>query len=87
MIETFTIKFYQMKNYLLPILILSIAVKSMAQPSLPENKKQLLSSITRHEKALINISDSIWNYAETAFGEHRSSKILADYAEKNGFVI
>ena len=36
---------------------------------------------------MISISDSIWALAETAFDEHGSSKILADYAEKNGMKV
>ena len=76
-----------MKNLLCSMLILMISMKSFAQQQITENKKQLLTSISNHEKALINISDSIWTYAETAFGEHRSSKILAEYAEKNGFKV
>lgn len=77
-----------MKNYLFIFLVVSISIQSYSQQSaLSENKKQLLTSISKHEKALINISDSIWMYAETAFGEHRSSKILAEYAEKNGFKV
>jgi len=31
------------------------------------------------------MSDQIWGYAETALREHRSAKLLADYAEQQGF--
>jgi aminobenzoyl-glutamate utilization protein B len=31
------------------------------------------------------MSDQIWQYAETALREHRSSKLLADYAARQGF--
>jgi aminobenzoyl-glutamate utilization protein B len=41
----------------------------------------------KHSSNLISISDEIWNLAETAFNEHKSSKILADYAIKNGFTV
>jgi aminobenzoyl-glutamate utilization protein B len=34
---------------------------------------------------MIRMSDSIWAYAETALKEGRSSKILADYAQAQGF--
>ncbi len=51
------------------------------------NKKQLISSIEANEKELVAISDEIWALAETAFNEEGSSKILADYAEKNGFTV
>lgn len=49
------------------------------------SKKKVISSIENHESDLIAISDSIWELAETAFNERGSSRILADFAEKNGF--
>ncbi|GMN08680.1 M20 family metallopeptidase [Croceitalea sp. MTPC9] len=48
------------------------------------NKKAIIASVEKHEAELIKISDSIWELAETAFNESESSRILADYAEKNG---
>ena len=52
-----------------------------------KNKKAIDKSIEKHRKALIKISDAIWHNAELALQEHKSSKILADYAEKNGFSV
>ena len=57
---------------------------SIAQVDWSSNKKAIESSIKKHEKALIKISDEIWSNAELALEEHKSSKILSDYAEKNG---
>lgn len=51
------------------------------------NKKAIIASVEKHEKALIDISNDIWALAETAFEETQSSKILADYAEKQGFTV
>jgi aminobenzoyl-glutamate utilization protein B len=45
----------------------------------------LLKSIERHKANLIEISDKIWSLAETAFEENASAKILADYAQVQGF--
>ena len=53
---------------------------------IPENKKSVFASVEKHQQELYNLSDSIWNYAETALKETKSSKILAGYAEKNGFI-
>ena len=50
-----------------------------------KNKKAIAASIKKHQKALISISDQIWSNAELALEEHKSSKVLSDYAEKNGF--
>ncbi len=52
-----------------------------------KNKKAIDKSVEKHRKALIKISDAIWHNAELALEEHKSSKILADYAEKNGFSV
>src|SRR5262249_51120869 len=51
------------------------------------NKDAVVSSIEKHRTELISLSDQIWRYAETALRESRSSKALADYAEKQGFKV
>lgn len=58
-----------------------------AQQKLPKKKAQIKKSIENHQSDLIGISDAIWANAETAFEENESSKLLADYAEKNGFQV
>jgi aminobenzoyl-glutamate utilization protein B len=52
-----------------------------------KNKKAIDKSVEKHRNALIKISDAIWHNAELALEEYKSSKILADYAEKNGFSV
>ena len=68
------------------ICILSITIIS-AQKKLPKNKSLIKQSVEKHQANLIEISDAIWASAETAFEEHKSSKLLADYAENNGFTV
>ena len=51
------------------------------------SKKSIVNSIEKHQTRLIQISDSIWAQAETAFEEDDSSKLLADYAQANGFSV
>ena len=58
-----------------------------AQKKLPKNKILIEKSVASHKSDLIKISDEIWSNAETAFEENESSKLLADYAEKNGFKV
>ncbi|MGB1450824.1 MAG: amidohydrolase, partial [Marinirhabdus sp.] len=58
-----------------------------AQQKLPKDKQTLVKSVQRHEAKLIEISDKIWAHAEIAFKETKSSKLLADYAEANGFTV
>lgn len=71
------------------VLLLCLAVcslQSIAQ-KMTANKKAIIASVEKHEKALIDISDKIWALAETAFEETESAKILADYAEQQGFKV
>src|SRR6266478_860083 len=50
-----------------------------------KKKEDAVSSVERHKAELTDLSDQIWRFAETALRETRSSKVLADYAEKQGF--
>jgi len=61
-----------------------MVVQTYAQ-KMTSSKKAIITSVEKHEKALIDISDQIWALAETAFEETQSAKILADYAEQQGF--
>jgi len=54
---------------------------------LNSEKKQVIQSVENHKAELIKISDQIWANAELAFQEFKSSKLLSDYAEKNGMRI
>ena len=66
---------------------LIFAGNSLAQQGLSENKQAIMASVAKHQKKLIEISDAIWANAELAFQETKSSKILSDYAEANGFKV
>jgi aminobenzoyl-glutamate utilization protein B len=50
-------------------------------------KRAAVESVDRNAATLTELSDKIWEYAETALREHRSSKLLADYAEQQGFTV
>lgn len=65
--------------------LLLISVYGQAQ--LPAEKQAVISSVDSHQERLIGLSDQIWAFAETALKEHQSSKVLADYAESQGFVV
>lgn len=72
------------------IVILCVTVSfSYAQKKkkLSKNKQAVIASVEKHKENLIKISDDIWALAETAFEEHKSSKILADYAESQGMTV
>ena len=76
-----------MKRIGILILCLLVFQVTTAQKKLSKNKKALIASIEKHQKELIRISDEIWAHAETAFEETESAKILADYAEAQGFTV
>jgi aminobenzoyl-glutamate utilization protein B len=60
---------------------------TFSQNNISNTKKAIIASVEKHEANLINISNDIWALAEEAFQEHKSSKILSNYAEKQGFTI
>jgi aminobenzoyl-glutamate utilization protein B len=72
------------KYLILPFLFLSSL--SIAQETNPSaNKKAVLASVEKHQQELIRLSNQIWGFAETAMKETKSSKVLADYAQEQGF--
>ncbi len=73
-------------KYLSLIFVLVAALPLNAQ-KLSGNKKAIIANVEKHQERLVQISDSIWALAETAFNEEQSSRILADYAESNGFTV
>lgn len=75
-----------MKKVCLLILCLSMSL-SFAQSKMTSTKKDIIASVEKHKENLIKISDDIWALAETAFEENQSAKILADYAEAQGFTV
>jgi len=52
-----------------------------------KKKEEAVASIEKHKSELTNLSDQVWAFAETALRETRSSKVLADYAERQGFEV
>src|SRR4029453_1687711 len=48
-------------------------------------KKRAVQEVDGQSAALIDLSDQVWRFAETALKETKSSKVLADYAEQQGF--
>ena len=72
---------------ILAVIILTGAMINVAAQSKKSNPKKdaVIKSVLNHEKELIKLSDEVWSYAETALKEVKSSKVLADYAESQGF--
>ena len=75
-----------MKKFLIIGVLLCLSSQVNSQ-KIKANKKAVIESVEAHSESLIELSDAIWAHAETAFQESESSKVLADFAEKNGFEV
>lgn len=68
------------------LLILVLTLPGQPQTSDAKRKKEeAVASIEKHRAELVDLANQVWAFAETALREYRSSKLLADYAEKQGF--
>ncbi|MEN8248820.1 MAG: amidohydrolase [Bacteroidota bacterium] len=73
---------------LLSLFLISIfTAYGQKKPKINKTKKAVIESIDNNKKALITMSDKIWGYEEIAFNEHQSARLLADYAESQGFTV
>src|SRR5262245_22040890 len=70
---------------LLMLPVLSAAKPMKAKPS--ANKEAAVASVEGHRPELVELANQVWAFAETALKETRSSKVLADYAEAQGFKV
>ncbi len=67
--------------------VCSASVFQVAAQKKNANKEAVVKSIDSRQAQLTGMSDKIWAYAETALKENQSSKLLADYAEAQGFKV
>lgn len=72
------------KILLLPIMSILFMYSTQSQ-GIRTIKKELKQSIENHKSDLIKTSDAIWEAAETALLEFKSSKILIEHAKKKWF--
>ncbi len=56
-------------------------------PKASLGKQAAVASVDRHRPELVTLANQVWEFAETALKETRSSKVLADYAESQGFKV
>ncbi len=69
------------------LLYLLIAIPFLAQADTESLKIKAAESIDSQSGQLIELSDQVWAFAETALMEYQSSALLADYAEAQGFEV
>lgn len=69
-------------------LVLSLAtLLVVGQKKESKNKPAIIASVEKHQQELVTLSDQIWAFAEPAMMEYKSAKVLADYAEAQGFKV
>ncbi len=66
-------------------LILSSGIHHPGFAGSKELKRETLTAVEKHSQFLIDVSNSIWEFAEIALLEHRSAELLVDTLEKEGF--
>ncbi len=79
-----------MKYFKLTILLLSIIiteVQAQKKTKSNPNKAAVIEWVDSNSATLSEMSDKIWGYEEIAFQETKSAKLLADYAESQGFKV
>lgn len=69
------------------LIVLLLFITALHAQKVSANKNQVLNTIENQAPKLTDISDKIWAHAEIAFQETESYKLLADYAEANGFTV
>jgi len=72
---------------LLAAVLFQVGFLNAKTNKVPAKKQDVFNSVDKHEEELIKLSDQIWEFAETAYNEHKSAKVLADYAEEQGFKV
>ncbi len=64
-----------------------LIISQMAAGASLKKKEEAVASIERHKAEIIDLSDRVWGFAETALLETKSAEALAAYAEKQGFTV
>jgi aminobenzoyl-glutamate utilization protein B len=74
-----------MRARALSALVLPLLFVASPQRVDPKLKQAAIAGVERRAADLIGLSDQVWAFAETALRETRSSAVLAQYAEQQGF--
>lgn len=79
------------KNYLYFAVLLLFGIAQTTfpaeSPSIQQLKNDAIKTVDQKSKLLIDISDAIWEYAEIALLENKSSKLLVEILGKEGFKV
>ena len=72
---------------LLALVLTPFGTQGQKKPKISKNKQAAIASVEEKKATYIEMSDKIWSYEEVAFEESKSAKLLADYAESQGFTV
>jgi len=74
-------------NRLLLLCVVVLGVQGVQSQSKSKIKKEIIKTVDAHKAAMIEVSDGIWEAAETSLQEFKSSEYLMTFAEENGFTV
>ena len=66
---------------------ITLGIQGVQSQSKSKIKKEIIKSVDVHQDAMIEVSDAIWEAAETSLQEFKSSEYLMNFAEQNGFTV
>jgi aminobenzoyl-glutamate utilization protein B len=69
------------------LILPGLAAAKPVAPKVSANKEAAVAAVERHRPELVDLANQVWGFAETALREKRSSKVLSDYAEAQGFKV
>jgi aminobenzoyl-glutamate utilization protein B len=69
------------------LVLTMVAVPPVRAAEIGPAKEAAVAAIEAHRGELIELSDEVWAYAETALRERRSAALLANYLEARGFAV
>jgi len=69
------------------ILLITLVPLSVIAQRLSSIKKQALAEVDELEEQINNVSQTLWDYSETALKEYKSVELLIELLEKEGFTI
>lgn len=64
-----------------------IGIQGIQAQNKAKIKKEIIESVETHKERMIEVSDRIWEAAETSLEEFKSSEYLIKYAKQNGFKV
>ncbi|MDB9837184.1 amidohydrolase, partial [Flavobacteriaceae bacterium] len=70
-------------NKLLLLSLVILGVQRVQSQSKSKIKKEIIKTVDAHQDAMIEVSDGIWEAAETSLIEFKSSEYLMTFAEEN----